>query len=255
MIATALAIAAPLAATIGGLTYATVAPACSFWGAVTSRGPRGSGKIALTFDDGPTPGATDRVLDVLGEAGVRAAFFVVGANVRRYAGLLRRVHDEGHLIGNHSFSHSHYGVMGMQRYWDDEVRATDETIEAVLGVRPAMFRPPMGIKTWHTTGAARRHGHALVTWSRRAIDGLPTTPQRIVERLGELAAGDIILLHDGVEPHARHTDRSATVEAIAPLLDRIKSRGLSPVRLDELTGLRGYQSRGHTTDSAARAGT
>ena len=241
MIATTLAIATPLVATLGGLTYATVAPSCGFWGAVTSRGPRNSGKIALTFDDGPTPGATDRVLEVLRDANVKAAFFVVGANVRQHPDLVRRMHDEGHLVGNHSYHHSHYGILGQRCYWDEEVQSTDEAIASVIGVRPAMFRPPMGLKTWHTTGACRRHGHALVTWSRRAIDGLPTTPQRIVDRLSKLRGGDIILLHDGVEPNAFHPDRSATINAVAPLLRLITERGLSPVRLDELTGLAAYQ--------------
>ena len=241
MIATTLAIATPVVAALGRLTYATVAPSCGFWGKVTWRGPRGSGKIALTFDDGPTPGATDRVLDALRDANVKAAFFVVGANVIRHPELLRRVHDEGHLVGNHSYHHSHYGILGQRRYWDEEVRSTDEAIASVLGVRPAMFRPPMGLKTWHTTGACRLQGHALVTWSRRAIDGLPTTPQKIVDRLAKLRDGDIILLHDGVEPNALHPDRSSTFDAVAPLLQRIKEHGLSPVRLDELTGLAAYQ--------------
>jgi peptidoglycan/xylan/chitin deacetylase (PgdA/CDA1 family) len=240
----ALAIAAPLVAGLSYLTYATISPSCPLWGPVITRGRAGSKRVALTFDDGPTPGMTDRMLDVLRDRAVPAAFFVVGANAQRHPDLLRRIHAEGHLIGNHSFHHHHYGIMRRDRYWDREVRTTDDLIESILRVRPALFRPPMGIRTWHTTGAARRFGHRVINWSRRAIDGLPTTPQRIARRLGEVVDGDIIMLHDGVEPNARHHDRSATVEAVPMLLDRLRDAGLSPVRLDELLELPAYQSRG-----------
>lgn len=235
MIAAA-AIAVPAAAAVAGLTYATVAPACSFWGPVISRVPAADARagVALTFDDGPTPGATDRVLDALRDARASATFFVIGANARRHPDLVRRMRDEGHLVGNHSLSHSHFGVLRTLAYWTREVRACDEILADILGQPPAMFRPPMGIKTWHTTRAAREAGHRLVTWSRRAIDGLPTTPRRILRRLGGATAGEILLLHDGVEPHSPHPDRSATIAAVAPLVESLRSRGLRPVRLDDL---------------------
>jgi peptidoglycan/xylan/chitin deacetylase (PgdA/CDA1 family) len=120
------------------------------------------------------------------------------------------------------------------RYWRREVHACDEILAQILGQPPTLFRPPMGVKTWHTTRAAREAGHPVVTWSRRAMDGLPTTPQRILSRLGAAEAGEILLLHDGVEPHAPHADRTATIESIRPLVDRLRSRGLEPVRLDAL---------------------
>jgi peptidoglycan/xylan/chitin deacetylase (PgdA/CDA1 family) len=235
-------VAAPVAA-IGYLTYATVAPANTFWGPNLSRGRAGTNRVALTFDDGPTPGATDRVLDALRAASdVRAAFFVIGRNVEKHPDLLRRIHDEGHLIGNHSFSHSHYTIMRRWPYWEREMRKTDEAIERVLGVRPLLFRPPMGLKTWHTHIAARRCGRRVVTWSMRAIDGLPTTPQRILRRFQNLSDGDMLLLHDGVEPHAPHADRAATIEAVPELIALIRERGLTPVRLDELLEVQAYAS-------------
>jgi peptidoglycan/xylan/chitin deacetylase (PgdA/CDA1 family) len=239
----ALAIAAPLVAAMAGLTYATVAPTCSLFGRVISRGVAGSRRVALTFDDGPTPGSTEQVLDVLRDRGVRAAFFVVGVNAVRHTDLLRRIHLEGHLIGNHSFHHDHFSVMRRRRYWNDEVRLTDEAIESAVGVRPAMFRPPMGIKTWHTTGAASQFGHRLITWSRRAVDGIPTTPQRICRRFHRVGDGEILLLHDGVEPNALHADRGATVAAVGMLIDQLRQMELMPVRLDELLGFGAYQLR------------
>ena len=244
MIVEAAAIFTPVSMFLGGLTYASCAPACNFWGKVISRGPSGSRHVAITFDDGPTPGPTNAMLDVLRDAGVTASFFVIGANVRKHPDLLRRVHAEGHLVGNHSLHHSHYGICRITRYWRREIVETDDAIEQVIGVRPAMYRPPCGMKTWHTFDAMRTTGHTLINWSRRAIDGLPTTPQRIMRRFENIGDGEILLLHDGVEPNTSYADRSATIAVVPKLLEQLRRENLKPVRLDELLGVAAYQSAG-----------
>ena len=234
---------------LAGLAYATVAPTSSLWGPVIARGPSDSQRVALTFDDGPTPGSTDRVLDILDQTGVKATFFIVGVNASKYSDLLRRIHESGHLIANHTLDHSHYTVFRRLRYWKEQIRAADEIVDSIIGVRMAIFRPPMGVKTWHTSRAVRELGHTLVTWSRRAMDGFPTSSDRILGRFSNCGAGDILLLHDGVEPHSPHRDRSATVEALKPLVDRLHARNLTAVRVDELLGLAPYrvsQSRAAT---------
>jgi peptidoglycan/xylan/chitin deacetylase (PgdA/CDA1 family) len=229
-----------LAAASAAVAYTVVAPTSTFWGPVVSRGDASAGRYALTFDDGPTRGSTDRVLDTLGDLGAKAAFFVIGVNARREPDLVRRMYDEGHLVGNHSFDHSHFGVMRAGWYWDRQVRRTDALLADILGVKPATFRPPMGAKHFHIMSAARRHGHAVITWTRRGLDGVTTTAERIVNRLGgATAAGDIVVLHDGVEPNQRR-DPAGTVAAVRPLVERLRQRGLEPARLDELTGVRPY---------------
>jgi peptidoglycan/xylan/chitin deacetylase (PgdA/CDA1 family) len=235
----ALTTAIPIAAVC---TYATVAPRSSIWGPVIYRGEpaRSAGGYALTFDDGPTEDATPRILDTLARLGAKATFFVIGANARRHPEIVRRIHAEGHVVANHTMDHSHYGVMRAQRYWDRQVRETDELLASIIGVKPALFRPPMGVRTWHVSWAAARFGYRVVTWSRRAYDGLPTTAERIVGRLARAtAAGDILMLHDGVEPNVRR-DPSATVEAVGPLVEALRARGLEPRSLEELTGVRAY---------------
>jgi peptidoglycan/xylan/chitin deacetylase (PgdA/CDA1 family) len=229
-------------AAFGAAAYATVAPACSFWGPVVHRGEpaRSAGRYALTFDDGPTDDSTPRVLDVLADMGVKATFFCIGANARRHPGVVRRMYDEGHAVGNHTFDHSHFGVMRRRRYWDEQVRTTDELLSWILGVKPVLFRPPMGVRTWHVTRATRRYGYTVITWTRRALDGVVTTPERIVKRLaGPTAAGDILILHDGVEPNLRR-DPSASVAAVGPLVRALRGRGLEPASLEALTGVRPY---------------
>jgi peptidoglycan/xylan/chitin deacetylase (PgdA/CDA1 family) len=237
MIGTVAGILAPPLAVLGGLTYATVAPSCQFWGPSVARGRADSRQVALTFDDGPTPGPTDAILDILRAASVRASFFVVGVNVIKHPDLLRRIRDEGHLICNHSHSHSHFAMMRRRPYWIDEIVACDEAVGAAIGSRPKLYRPAMGVKTWHTFAALRQTGHTLVTWSSRARDGLPTTPQRIMQRFEGVRPGEIMLLHDGVEPHAPHADRSATIAALPMLLERLRQLELTPVRLDEMLGV------------------
>src|SRR5438552_3460310 len=93
------------------MTWGTFVPSGWLWGEVISRGTiQGPPRVALTFDDGPTPGGTDRILDLLAELKAPSTFFVIGQNVERHPDLLRRIDAEGHLIGNHTFDHHHWGV-------------------------------------------------------------------------------------------------------------------------------------------------
>src|SRR4051794_36900859 len=158
------------------MAYGTFVPSSQMWGRITRRAPtRCAGRsIAVTFDDGPTAGPTERVLDLLAEANVKATFFVVGRNVVRYPHLVRRMHEEGHVIGNHTWDHHHAGWCGTQQYWDEQLRRTGDAVAGIIGVRPALFRPPMGIKTWLTLRAANNEGCRTIGWSHRARDGGPT---------------------------------------------------------------------------------
>jgi peptidoglycan/xylan/chitin deacetylase (PgdA/CDA1 family) len=225
----------------GTVAYGVGAPRSSMFGRVVSRGRADANRVALTFDDGPTPGATDRILDVLREEGVTAAFFVVGANVEKSPDLLRRIRDEGHLVGNHSWHHDHLGMFRAAGYWRDELARTDEAIEGVVGVRPGLFRPPMGVKTPAIMGAARRAGKVVVAWSRRARDGKhPTTVERIRDRLiTGVGSGEILLIHDGVEPN-QPRDPAVSVEAVRPVIRGVRASGLEFGRLDALLGLAAY---------------
>jgi len=228
------------AAAAGGASWGTFAPRSPLWGPVVSRGVSTDAKrIALTFDDGPMPGATEQILDALREMNAKAAFFVIGREAKAHPQIVRRMHDEGHLVGNHSFTHAAAGFMRGPIFWRREVARTDEVIGLIIGLRPRLFRPPLGIKTPFTAIASCRT-HVTVTWTRRAFDGVTTSSQRIVDRLvPRTTAGEIVALHDGVSPQSRR-DPSATVLAIKPLINGLRARGIEPVRLDELTGIEPY---------------
>lgn len=224
--------------------HGTVSPTSNFWGRVQSRAPGSPQAVSLTFDDGPGPDATDRILDLLGELGVKAAFFVIGQNVRRSPDLVRRMDAQGHIVANHTFDHSHFGLFGGFRYWKKQLAMTDDLIEQIIGKRPGLFRPPMGVKTPPVFGAVRAAGHSLITWSRRAVDGVRAETQEILDRLvAPTQPGEILMLHDGIDPGIRGwTDptRGATVGAIRPLVEGLRKRGLEPCRLDELLGIEPY---------------
>jgi peptidoglycan/xylan/chitin deacetylase (PgdA/CDA1 family) len=225
----------------GGLAWASVAPTNRLWGPIHFRGPAsGPARYALTFDDGPTAESTRAILDTLGELQVKATFFVIGANARKNPDLLRRMHSEGHIVGNHSLNHHHLSMFRGSRYWQNELTETDSIIQEVIGVRPAMFRPPMGVKFFYMMNAARSRGQAVITWSRRGVDGISTTSDRILQRLVPYTrAGDVLLLHDGLEPQSRR-DPSPTVAAVRPLIVGLRNRGLEPVPLDSFLQLPAY---------------
>jgi peptidoglycan/xylan/chitin deacetylase (PgdA/CDA1 family) len=234
------AVSAGIAA-VGVLSWATVHPRSSFWGQVHYRAAAATAEgFALTFDDGPTRDSTAAVLDLLRELKVPATFFVIGINARSSPDLLVRMRDEGHLIANHSWNHARMGMFRGRRYWDRQIRDTNAIIEQTIGRTPAMFRPPLGAKTWCAMGAAAAQGQAVIAWSRRGVDGIATTPQRVLNRLvPHTRKGDVLLLHDGAEPQRRRNP-AATIDALKPLILGLRDRGLSPVPLDRLLNLPAY---------------
>jgi peptidoglycan/xylan/chitin deacetylase (PgdA/CDA1 family) len=233
-------------------------PRSSLLAPVVYRGPgTDPARIALTFDDGPSADGTARVLDMLGELGVKAAFFVIGRNAQQALDLVRRADAEGQLVASHSHDHHRLGLFGGREYWHRQLESTDALIEQALGKRPALFRPPMGFKHVPLATAARARGQTIVTWTRRAFDCFRCSSEAIVARLAPHArAGDIMVLHDGCEPGARRSARG-TARALGPLVRILRDRGLEPVRLDALLGVEPYlaPSPRHSDRNSIRAAT
>ncbi len=222
----------------GIASYGTFRAQSQLWGKIHSRGNANCRQVSLTFDDGPTEPFTPRILDVLREHQTPATFFVIGKNAEKFPHLVRRMHDEGHAVANHTYSHRHYGFVRSTRYWVKQITRTDDLIESITDHRPTLFRPPLGFKTPFTLHAARQTGHEVVAWSRRAFDGLPTNPENIVARLRNTDAGDIVLLHDGVAPTARWHDPSPTVAALGDVIEMLRGKTLEIVGVEELLAVR-----------------
>lgn len=189
------------------------------------------GGVALTFDDGPMPGSTDRALDVLAELRVLATFFCVGRNAERHAQLLRRIVAEGHALGSHSLTHPHPRDLTpgeVRREYADGHAA----VEHSLGARVLLFRPPHGHLSLRTSRLLRAHRPWL--WTVDPEDWRPGAQREQVATVaGSAGSGDVVLLHDWVEqpegPAA--LDRSATISALPAIVADVRARGLQLVRL------------------------
>jgi len=192
-----------------------------------------SAAIALTIDDGPEPGVTERVLEVLEAQRARATFFCIGERVARHAALARAITAGGHEIGNHSQRHlKRFALLGPRALTREIVR-TQEAIGLATGEVPRFFRAPAGLRNLFLEPVLARAKLQLVSWTRRGFDTVTANAGAVLGRLTrDLAAGDILLLHDG---HASRTANGAPVilEVLPLLLAQIAAAHLTPVTLHQ----------------------
>jgi peptidoglycan/xylan/chitin deacetylase (PgdA/CDA1 family) len=196
---------------------------------------RAAGRFALTFDDGPHPVHTRRVLALLEARGHRGTFFVIGRRANCERGLLAEIARRGHGLGNHSFAHSWLTpCFSSARIAADLARAGALLADAT-GAPSRWFRPPVGLLSPPVVRAAARAGLEIVGWSARAHDGTArTTVERAAHRLiAGLCPGAILALHDAAE---RDDHEPIAAAVLARVLDEAEARGLRSVTLDELLG-------------------
>jgi peptidoglycan/xylan/chitin deacetylase (PgdA/CDA1 family) len=194
------------------------------------RGPKDARGVALTFDDGPDPTWTVRVLDALDRAGAKATFFVIGRKAEKHADLVREIARRGHAIGVHSYAHDRlFALRGERRVRADLERAIS-VLQAITGERPTIFRPPIG----HTNPIIARVADALdltiVGWSVAGRDGVGrAVPARVAARIrGGVRDGVIVLLHDAAE---NDDHEPAGAKALPEVLDAIAAANLDVVPL------------------------
>nr|WP_218508797.1 polysaccharide deacetylase family protein [Variovorax sp. dw_308] len=190
-------------------------------------------ELALTIDDGPDPEVTPQVLDLLDAAGARATFFCIAERVAAHPALAREIIARGHSIQNHTAIHRHdFSLLGPRGY-TAEIGLAQDMLAAVTGQRPTCFRAPAGFRNPFLAPVLRRLGLSLVSWTRRGFDTRERDPAKVLARLAHrLAAGDILLLHDG---HAARTAAGTPVvlEVLPPLLQKIRQARLCAVTLPE----------------------
>jgi peptidoglycan/xylan/chitin deacetylase (PgdA/CDA1 family) len=151
----------------------------------------------LTFDDGPHPEYTPRLLDVLAKHKLTATFYVIGCEADRHRQLIRRIVDEGHELGNHTWSHSEPRLTSAEEFLD-EVRRTDELLADLTGLRPTSTRPPKGELGWRKLRGLWQMNKCVALWSVDARDYRMVSSDDMVawSSTCELHDGDIILMHD-----------------------------------------------------------
>jgi peptidoglycan-N-acetylglucosamine deacetylase len=222
-----------LAAAAGVLAYGAVAPNCPLFGPVTGHGPRNTNRVYLTFDDGPNPVATGRILDALAASGVPAAFFQIGRHVRQFPALARQVAAAGHEVGNHTDQHVKLHLRG-PRFTRDALQAAHRTLVEVTGIAPRSFRAPHGYHTPFVHRAARELGYQVFGWSfgvwDTALPGGEVIRARVRKRL---RPGAVILLHDG-DGYDADGDRTQTAAALPGILRDVRDAGYEFASLSEL---------------------
>lgn len=191
--------------------------------------------VALTFDDGPSDEWTPQILDELKQTGVKATFFMIGKHVEKYPDIVRRVHDEGHEIGNHTYDH--HGIFYFTpEELTEEIERTDVALERITGERTKYFRPP---KAWITDKEKRQlrdMGYIPVLWTLNSKDWVTFDDKYVVPHIVKhIKPGDIILFHDsggvfGIDKGDRHE----TVKSIPQVIAELRLRGYRFVTISEL---------------------
>jgi peptidoglycan/xylan/chitin deacetylase (PgdA/CDA1 family) len=183
------------------------------------KGPRSSGSVCLTFDDGPHPQHTPPLLDVLDSLGVPGTFFLIGKNVEQHPDLVRRMVASGHVVGHHTFHHSRPQELCATELMA-EIRRTDLLFREILGQTAPLFRPPWGKLTASKFCRLWGAGKSIVLWNADPKDCECQTVGEVRERLAAdpLEAGDILLMHD---------DQPYATEVLPELVADARNRGLS----------------------------
>lgn len=185
-------------------------------------------KIALTFDDGPHPVKTPKILDLLDKYGVKATFFIVGANAEAYPEIIAREAQSGHELANHSFTHPRLSKLTESEI-KAEIERTDAAIKKAAGVTPKLFRPPEGAYSRDIVKIAAENGKETVIWTVDTMDWAKTPRDAMVENVkANVTFGSIILFHDCTR------DGTFTLEALEVLLPYLKSQGYEFVTVSSL---------------------
>ncbi len=188
--------------------------------------PNISGRsIALTFDDGPAP-TTENVLDLLQQYGVKASFFCIGQQIEKYPKIFGRIIDEGHLIGNHSYSHSRSFPFFSRKHILKELDDTDALIGKYRSGGPQLFRPPFGVTNPKIAAALARSGHEVIGWNLRSYDTVSQNPEKLLMRLkAKIKPGTVLLLHDNL---------AHTAQILEGILQFAEKENYQCLRADEI---------------------
>ncbi|MFZ1981329.1 MAG: polysaccharide deacetylase family protein [Smithella sp.] len=206
----------------------------NFFLPVISRGNTGRNMVTLTFDDGPAQPTTRQILELLDKYSVKATFFVSGANALKHPEIIREIIARGHTIGNHSFNHNPFLMLGSYNYLYQEIFRAQEVLEK-MGVNALAFRPPVGIISPKLPLVMDKLGMFCVTFNCRAFDAGNRRIKNLGSRiLKKVKADDIILLHD--VPSRSEENNAIILSEIESVLQGLIIRGLKIVPLSTLIG-------------------
>ena len=173
-------------------------------------------EVVLTFDDGPDPIVTPRILDTLQKHNIRAIFFVIGNKVLKNPELLQRIISEGHLVGNHTQNHSLFFAMLHSKKIAEEIDQFSQTMEPLVKEKITLFRPPIGYTNPKIARALKRRKLKILAWSVRSYDSFKNR-ESLMKRLMRTRPGSIVLLHDNLEQ---------TADILEEYINQAKAKGI-----------------------------
>lgn len=202
---------------------------------IIRHGPRNLNYAALTFDDGPDPIYTPEILDILKAKDVKATFFLIGKNVVDYPEVAKRIVEEGHNIGSHTYSHRSL-IPLTSKATNYEIKIAEKAIEEFTGVRPTLFRPPRGVYSSYARKLLKEERYTMALWDISAVDWAELSPHEIVANVvNKVQPGSIILMHDsGDLIKYRGGNRTSTVKALPEIIDKLRAQGYEFVTVDQM---------------------
>ena len=188
--------------------------------------------IALTFDDGPHPEHTPRILEILKEKRVKATFFVIGKNAEKYPDLISQIDNEGHIVANHSYSHHYLIAFFSINRLKVDLQRCNEIVSQCLNKTPRFFRPPFGVTNPRYGTALKENNLQSIGWSLRSFDTRAKNKYQLIQTvISNLQKRDIVLLHDNL---------SVTADALEDLIEHCRSKNIEILTLSDLINKEPY---------------
>jgi len=189
--------------------------------------------IALTFDDGPDKEITSQILAILEKENIKATFFVIGNKIKENIELLKKINNEGHTIGNHSYSHNNQITICSTKKLKEDLIKCNQLIEQVIGKKPLFFRPPFGITTPRYRRVLSQLNMHSIGWSIRSFDTQSKNKEVLYKKITrQISDGSIILFHD---------TQKITIEVLPSIIEFCKVNGINIVPLQELINHQPYE--------------
>jgi peptidoglycan-N-acetylglucosamine deacetylase len=189
-------------------------------------------EIAISFDDGPAINYTPEILQLLKQENIKAAFFCIGNRIAGNENILKQIKEEGHVIGNHSYSHHFWFDMYSSKKMQNDLKMMDDEMEKVTGMRPKLFRPPYGVTNPNLKKAIMKGGYTPVGWNVRSLDTVIKDEKKLLDKINaSLKPGAVFLFHD---------TQKITLKVLSSFIKEVKNKGYDIVSLDKLLHLNPY---------------